>query len=107
LEDLVYCSAGGLNHLGFRGVNARINVPAALIEGSGDCSVLSSTSSLEITTEVQPSEVLNFGVTGNDHDRVAFGNGSNTVACSATADRDTRPDVGDNDGRNSRLQFVP
>jgi len=68
LEDLVYCSAGGLNHLSFRGTDTRVNVPAAPIEGSGDCPVLSSTTILEVTTEVQPSEVLNFGVSGNDHD---------------------------------------
>jgi hypothetical protein len=68
LEDLVYCSAGGLNHLGFRGANTRVNVPAVPIEGSGYRPVLSSTSILEVATEVQPSEVLNFGISGNDHD---------------------------------------
>jgi len=68
LEDLVYCSAGGLNHLGFRGTDTRVNVPAVPIEGSGDGPVLSSTTILEVTTEVQPSEVLDFGISGNDHD---------------------------------------
>jgi hypothetical protein len=106
LEDLVYCSAGGLDHLCFCGRYAWVNVSAATVERSGDPLVPSSASALEFATKVQPSEVLDFGVAGNDDDGVALGYCAHTVARSSGAFRDSGSDVRDNDGGNGRLEFV-
>jgi hypothetical protein len=106
LEDLVDCSAGGLNQLYFCGGYAGVNVSAATVKGSGDPLVPSSTSALEFATVIQPSEVLNLGVAGHDDDGVPLGDCAHTVARSSGSLGNSGFDVGDNGGGNGRLEFV-
>jgi hypothetical protein len=106
LEDLVYCLAGGLDYPWFCGGDAWVDVAAFGEERSGDRGVLSSTTVLEFTTEVQPSEVCDFAGAGNDNNGVPLGDGPDVALGSSGAFGNSGSDVGNNDGGNGRFEIV-
>jgi hypothetical protein len=105
-EDLVYCLAGGLDYPWFCGRYAWVDVAAFGEERPGDRGVPSSTTVLELTTEVQPSEVCDFASSGNDHNGVPLGYGPDVALGSSGAFGNSGSDVGNNDGGDSRLEIV-